>query len=86
MTRALSLRLPQDDLDLIDRAAKLKGSSRTDFMREMSVRGAEALLLERSLVRLSPAGFKAFKATVSARAKVVPELVKLFQRRAPWER
>jgi uncharacterized protein (DUF1778 family) len=36
------MRLPEGDLAIIDRAAGLKGRSRTDFVREAAVRAARA--------------------------------------------
>ncbi|OYV41922.1 MAG: hypothetical protein B7Z75_14715 [Acidocella sp. 20-57-95] len=38
----LSMRLPEGDIAIIDRAADLRGRSRTDFVREAAVRAAEA--------------------------------------------
>ena len=38
----LSMRLPEADVAVIDRAAALRGRSRTDFVREAAVRAAEA--------------------------------------------
>jgi uncharacterized protein (DUF1778 family) len=81
----LSMRLPVADLAIIDRAAGLRGRSRTDFVREAAVRAAEEVLLERTLVRMSPAGFAAFRAAIEAPATPVPELVELLRRPAPWE-
>ena len=43
------------------------------------------VLLERALIRLSPAGFAAFRAAIGAPAAPVPELVELLRRPAPWE-
>ena len=43
----LSMRLPEADIAVIDRAAALRGRSRTDFVREAAVRAAEAALLGR---------------------------------------
>ena len=85
MTTPLSMRLPEQDLAIIDRAADLRGRSRTDFVREAAVRAAEEVLLEQSVVRLDPADFEAFKAALDAPAKAVPEMVELLKRRAPWE-
>lgn len=34
----LSMRLPEADIAIIDRAANLRGRSRTDFVREAAVR------------------------------------------------
>jgi uncharacterized protein (DUF1778 family) len=81
----LSMRLPETDIAIIDRAAALRGRSRTDFMRDAAVRAAEDVLMETLPIRMSPAGFKAFTAALSGPATAVPELVELFQRKAPWE-
>lgn len=81
----LSMRLPEADIAIIDRAATLRGRSRTDFVRDAAVRAAEDVLMETMPIRMSPAGFKAFMAALSGPAAPVPEMVELFQRTAPWE-
>jgi len=81
----LSMRLPEADIAIIDRAATLRGRSRTEFMRDASVRAAEDVLMETTPIRMSPAGFKAFIAALSGPATAVPEIVKLFKRPAPWK-
>jgi len=81
----LSMRLPEADIAMIDRAAGLRGRSRTDFVREAAVRAAEDVLLENRLIRMSPAGFADFMATLSSPPAAVPELVELAARPAPWD-
>ncbi len=81
----LSMRLPEADIAIIDRAATLRGRSRTDFVRDAAVRAAEDVLMETMPVRMSAAGFKAFTAALSGPAAAVPEIVELFRRAAPWE-
>jgi uncharacterized protein (DUF1778 family) len=81
----LSMRLPELDIAIIDRAADLRGRSRTDFVRDAAVRAAEAVLMENTLLRMSPEGFKHFVEVVSASPKPVAALVKLFKRKSPWE-
>ena len=81
----LSMRLPETDIAIIDRAASLRGRSRTDFVREAAVRAAEDVLMETAPIRMSPAGFKAFIEVLSQPARPVPEMVELFQRTAPLE-
>jgi len=81
----LSMRLPATDIAIIDRAADLRGRSRTDFVREAAVRAAEEVLLESTPIRMSPKGFDAFMAAVAAPAKAVPELVAVLKHSAPWE-
>ena len=81
----LSMRLPEADIAIIDRAATLRGRSRTDFVREAAVRAAEDVLMETMPIRMSPTGFKDFMAALSRPATSVPEMVDLFRRPAPWE-
>ncbi len=81
----LSMRLPEADVAMIDRAASLRGRSRTDFVREAAVRAAEDVLMENRLIRMSPEGFAAFMDVLSAPAASVSEMVELVRRPAPWE-
>jgi uncharacterized protein (DUF1778 family) len=81
----LSMRLPEADIAIIDRAATLRGRSRTDFVREAAVRAAEDVLMESMPIRMSPSGFKAFMAALSGPAISVPEMVEIFRRKTPWE-
>lgn len=81
----ISMRLPEADVAIIDRAAGLRGRTRTDFVREAAVRAAEDVLMESQLVRMTPEGFAAFIAVLCAPAAAVPEMVDVATRAAPWE-
>lgn len=81
----LSMRLPEADIAIIDRAAGLRGRSRTDFVREAAVRAAEEVLMESTLIRMSAIGFEAFMSAIAAPAVAVPQMVELFKRKPPWE-
>ena len=81
----ISMRLPEADVAIIDRAARLRGRSRTDFVRDAAVRAAEEALMEHRLIRMSAEGFAAFMAALSEPAAPVPEMVELAKRPAPWE-
>ncbi|SBV35937.1 conserved hypothetical protein [uncultured Stenotrophomonas sp.] len=81
----LSMRLPDADIAVIDRAASLRGRSRTDFVREAAVHAAEDVLMEAMPVRMSAEGFDAFMQAVSSPAQAVPEMVQVLRRPAPWE-
>jgi uncharacterized protein (DUF1778 family) len=81
----LSMRLPPGDLAIIDRAAGLRGRSRTDFVREVAVRAAEEALLESTVTRMGPDAFDAFAAAIAAPGTAVPQMVELLKRKAPWE-
>ncbi|HVH41954.1 MAG TPA: DUF1778 domain-containing protein [Labilithrix sp.] len=82
----LSLRLADTDLALIDRAAELRGRSRTDFMREAALRAAEEVIMDRALIRMSGSGFAAFAAALAGPPASIPALVEVMKRKAPWER
>lgn len=81
----LSMRLPDTDIALIDRAAGLRGRSRTDFVREAAVRAAEEVLMESGLIRMSQERFAEFMAVLSAPATPVAPMVEILRRPAPWE-
>ena len=81
----ISMRLPEADVAMIDRAASLRGRSRTDFVREAAVRAAEEVLMENRPIRMSPEGFADFMAALSGPSAPVPEIVELAKRPAPWE-
>ena len=81
----ISMRLPEADVAMIDRAATLRGRSRTDFVRDAAVRAAEDVLMENRLIRLSPEGFAEFMEVLSTPAAAVPKMVELAKRPAPWE-
>lgn len=81
----LSMRLPEADIAIIDRAASRRGRSRTDFVREAAVRAAEDVLMENIPIRMSQEGFDAFLEVLAGPPKPVPALVDVARRRAPWE-
>ena len=81
----LSIRLPDADIAIIDRAASLRGRSRTEFMRDAAVRTAEEVIMENTVIRMSPEGFAAFVELLDSPARPVPEMVELLKRPAPWE-
>lgn len=82
----LSMRLPEADIALIDRAAKLRGHSRTQFVRDSAVRAAEEAVMDSLSIRLSPADFEAFVGLLAKPAEHVPAMAALLRRPAPWER
>ena len=81
----ISMRLPEADVAMIDRAANLRGRSRTDFVRDAAVRAAEEVVMEQGLIRMSPDSFAAFMDALAAPAAPVPEMVELARRPSPWE-
>lgn len=80
----VSMRLPEGDLAIIDRAADLKGRSRTDFVREAAVKAAEETILDSTIVRMAPDAFRAFEAAIASEGEIVPEFVEVLRRKRPW--
>ena len=78
----LSMRLPEADIAIIDRAAKLRGRSRSQFMRDAAVRAAEEAVMEDLPIRLSAEEFKVFLDILAGPAEPVPEMVRLFNQNA----
>jgi uncharacterized protein (DUF1778 family) len=79
------MRLPEADIALIDRAAGLRGRSRTDFVREAAVRAAEDVVMENTLIRMSAEGFATFMQVLAQPASPVPAMIEVARRSAPWE-
>lgn len=82
----ISLRAQPEQRDLIDRAARLKGKSRTDFMLEASREKAEQVLLDQTLFTVTAKQRKAFTTLMNAPLSANVALKRLLARRAPWEK
>jgi uncharacterized protein (DUF1778 family) len=54
----LNIRIPAAERNLIDRAARSSGKTRTDFILGAARRAAEEALLDRVLLLTSPARFE----------------------------
>ena len=81
----LNLRIKPDDRGLIDRAAKLTGKTKTDFVLEAARRAAEDALLDRTLFVVGPEAFDAFRARLDERPHPNEKLRRTLQTPAPWE-
>ena len=85
-TRSLiNIRISAADRNVIDRAAKLAGKSRTEFMLEASRRAAHESLLDTTLFVVDGPTFKRFKAMLDAPPKPNKRLQALMRRQAPWD-
>lgn len=82
----VSMRLREDDLDLIDRGAALNGLSRTEFMRRAALHEAQIAILNEVLIKVSPDAFEQFSAAIDEPVAPVPEkLRQRLARAAPWD-
>jgi uncharacterized protein (DUF1778 family) len=81
----ISLRVPTQRLELIDRAAQVIGKTRTEFLLESATRAAVDALLDRRLFFLDDAQYKAFQIALDAPPPNT-ELAQVLAARAHWER
>jgi uncharacterized protein (DUF1778 family) len=80
----ISMRIPPETRDLIDRAAKATGRTRTDFMLETARKAAEEALLDQRFFFFDTAEYAAFRQALDAPPRDLPELRKLLTAPAPW--
>jgi len=80
------LRTPLSQRELIDRAARLQGKRRTDFMLEASRDKAEQVLLDQTMFGVSAKQFKAFEALMNKPLAQNAGVMRLLAKRAPWDK
>jgi uncharacterized protein (DUF1778 family) len=81
----LNVRIKSEDRNLIDRAARLLGKSRTDFLLESARRAAEDALLDQTLLKVSPSIYGEFVARLDAPPAPNDGLRRTMTTPAPWE-
>ena len=82
----INLRTPPAQRELIDRAARAQGKSRTEFMLEASREKAEQVLLDQTHFSVNAKQYKAFVALMDAPLTKNMALKRLLAKRAPWEK
>jgi uncharacterized protein (DUF1778 family) len=58
--RAVNLRMREDVRAVIDRAAKIRGKTRSDFMIDAAYRAAEDTLLDQTLVKVDAESYSRY--------------------------
>jgi uncharacterized protein (DUF1778 family) len=81
----LNFRVKSEDRNLIDRAARLLGKSRTDFMLESARRAAQDALLDQTLFKVSPKVYAEFVARLDAPPTPNKKLRRMMTIPTPWE-
>ena len=81
----LNLRIKPEERGLIDRAAKMLGKNRTDFVLEAAHRAAEQALLDRTIFSVSRKAYAEFLARLDAQPQPNERLRQTMQTPAPWE-
>lgn len=83
--QAINLDATRRQLDLIDKASRVLGQSRTDFILDAACRRAEDVLLDQTLFRLDLAAHERFNALLDSPPEPSEALRGLLHRRALWE-
>jgi uncharacterized protein (DUF1778 family) len=81
----LNLRIRPEVRDLIDRAAKLAGKNRTDFVLDAARQAAESAILDRTVITFSAKAYADFVARLDAPPRPNKRLRRSLQTTAPWE-
>jgi uncharacterized protein (DUF1778 family) len=81
----LNFRVKTADRDLIDRAARLLGKSRTDFMVESARQAAQDALLDQTLFKVDSKIREAFVARLDAPPSPNEKLRRMMTAPVPWE-
>ena len=82
----LNLRVKPDERVLIDRAARLVGKNRTDFVLDAARRAAEDALLDRTVFVVSEAAYAEFVARLDAPPEANDRLRRTMKTPAPWDK
>lgn len=82
-TRAVNLRVREDVRDLIDRAARAHGKTRSDFMVEAARQAAENALLDQTFVKVDPQTYAEFLSVLD-RAPAGEGYERLLRAPKPW--
>ena len=83
-TRAVNLRLREDVRGLIDRAARARGKTRSDFMIDAARKAAEEALLDLTLVRVDAESYEHFLSVLD-RPPSGEGFERLMKARKPWQ-
>ena len=81
----LNFRVKAEDRNLIDRAARLLGKSRTDFMLESARKAAQDALLDQTLFKVGPKVYEQFVARLDAPPAPNKKLRRMMTAKAPWD-
>jgi uncharacterized protein (DUF1778 family) len=81
----LNIRIRKEERGLIDRAAKVRGKNRTDFILDAARHAAEDALLDRALISVSPTAYAEFVARLEAPPQPSARLRRTMQAGLPWK-
>lgn len=82
----LNLRIKPEERSLIDRAAKVRGKNRTDFVLDAARAAAEEALLDQAVVGTSPQAYAAFLDRLDQPPRPNERLRQTLNTPAPWDK
>lgn len=81
----LNIRIKPEERNLIDRAASVRGKTRTDFVLEAARMAAEEIVLDQRLIAVDPDAYASFLARLDMPAQPNERLRKTMQTAPPWD-
>ena len=85
-TSILSVRVSDDERELLTAASEQARTSLSDFVRRKALEAAEIDCLERRIVTIPAKDWKAFEAWAHAPGKSIPALKELSRKKPTWQR
>jgi uncharacterized protein (DUF1778 family) len=82
----LNIRIKPEERNLIDRAARVRGKNRTDFILDAVRSAAEETLYNQTFILTSPDAYANFLAQLDMQPSPNARLRKTMQTPAPWEK
>ncbi|MFA5702606.1 MAG: DUF1778 domain-containing protein [Advenella sp.] len=82
----LNLRIKTKERLLIDRAAKVQGKNRTEFVLDTLRAAAENVLMDQTYISVSHEAYDAFLERLDSPAQTNENLKKTMQTAAPWDK
>ena len=83
---SINIRVQRKQRDLIDRAVKVLGKNRSDFMLDVACREAENILLDRRYFALDEKAFNRFLKALDKPPGDTSRLRKMLATPPPWKR
>jgi len=84
-TEKLDLRLTSEAKRRLFAAAEVSQRSVSEFVLQSALERADETLADRRVFLLDAKQWAAFQAALDAPPKIIPELKRLLERKAPWE-
>ncbi len=81
----INIRAQQNQRDLIDHAAQIKGKSRSEFMLEAAYEKAQNILLDQCFFGLNEVQFQEFLDRLDAPPNPNHQLQQLLTTQSPWD-